>query len=558
FKYPDLPKTVQNISIDAQLKNETGLAKDTFLTIGGLTFKIDDELFRASGSIRNLTQNALINMSINGTLDLAKIDQVFPMDTQQGLSGVFTANVTTQFDMQSLETEQYQNIRTNGTASLSDFNYRDPAFKDEIRIQEAEVKMSPGTITLKKMEATTGQTDIAATGTIQNLIPWIMVKQDLKGRFNVRSKQFDVNDFMTADTQATAAGKRKINAAKGGAQTVKIPDFLDATLDFSAQKVIYDNVTLEQTSGTIKVQDEAAVLSNVRSKALGGDVAFSGDVNTKDATPTFSMDLDLQKIDIEESFGQLALLKYIAPVAQALDGDLNTTLRLQGELNNDLTPNLKTLAGNAIAQVLTAEVSKERTPLLSKLGEQLRFLNLEELSLRNISTALDFDNGNIVVHPFDFEIDDVKFTAGGSHGLDKSIDYDVTMDMPARLLGGEVNKLLSKLDPQDAQTTRVSIPMGLNGTLTQPSVNINTQAAVNTLTQRLIEKQKQELENKGLDILEGIIGGKNNSEEKTNDPNTGNTQQNQSGAQEETTKVVRDILGGIFGKKKKKKDSIGN
>ncbi|MEM7186529.1 MAG: hypothetical protein AAF466_07705 [Bacteroidota bacterium] len=74
FKYPDLPKTVQNISIDAQLKNETGLAKDTFLTIGGLTFKIDDELFRANGSIRNLTQNALINMSINGTLDLAKID----------------------------------------------------------------------------------------------------------------------------------------------------------------------------------------------------------------------------------------------------------------------------------------------------------------------------------------------------------------------------------------------------------------------------------------------------------------------------------------------------
>ena len=558
FKYPNLPKTVRNISIDAQLKNETGLAKDTYINIGGLTFTIDDEIFDASGSIRNITQNALVNMTMKGTLDLAKIEQVFPLEMEQNLSGVFKANVTTRFDMESIEKEQYQNIRTNGTASLKDFNYRDPAFKDEIKIQEAAVKMTPGAINLNKMEATTGDTDISATGNIQNLIPWVMAKQDLRGRFNVRSNTFNVNDFMTGNSQATAAGKKKIKAAQGDKDAVKIPDFLDATLDFNAQKVIYDNLTLEQTKGTVKIQDETATLSNVTSKALGGDVAFSGFVNTKAETPTFNMDLDLQKIDIEESFGQLALLKYIAPVAQALDGDLNTTLKLRGELNNDLTPNLQTLAGNALAQVLTAEVSKERTPLLSKLGEQLSFLNLEQLSLQNVSTALDFDNGNIVVKPFDFQLDEVKFTAGGSHGLDKSINYNVTMDVPAKLLGGEVNKLLSKLDPKEAENTRVEIPMGLKGSMNQPQISINTQAAVNTLTQRLIDKQKQELENKGLDILEGIIGGKDKKTTGKTDPKKGGKPKTETGAKDETTKVVKDILGGIFGKKKKKKDSTGN
>ncbi|MEL6810094.1 MAG: AsmA-like C-terminal region-containing protein [Bacteroidota bacterium] len=555
FKYPDLPKAVKNISIDAQLKNETGLVQDTYLYIGGLTFKIDDELFNASGSIRNLTQNALVNMALKGTLDLSKVEQVLPLELDQELTGVFKANVTTSFDMRSLETEQYQNIKTNGTANLSNFTYRDEAFKDAIHISEADVKMSPGNITLKKLNATTGQTDIAASGNIQNLIPWIMAKQDLKGRFNVKSNTFNVNDFMTAE-ESSPQGKGSGNGnAEVSEEGVKIPDFLDATLDFAANKVIYDNVELQNTKGTVKIADEAANLSNVTSKAFGGDVAFSGNVNTKKTTPTFSMNLDLQKIDIDESFGKLAMLKYIAPIAQALDGDLNTTLQLNGQLNKDLTPDLKTLAGNAVAQLLTAEVSPEKTPLLSKLGEQVTFLNLDNLSLQNISTALDFDNGNIVVKPFDFDVKGVKVTAGGSHGLDKSINYNLTMDVPAKYLGGDVNKLLAKLDPGEADKMTVAIPVGLSGSMLQPKVNVNTQNAVKSLTQKLIDKQKKDLEQKGLNILGDLIGDKDKGDKKdSKQTDTGKT----GTTQDETTKVVKDIIGGIFGKKKKKKDSTGN
>jgi hypothetical protein len=559
FKYPDLPKAVQNISIDMQLKNETGLVPDTYLNIGGLSFKIDDEIFTASGSIKNLTKNALINLALKGTLNLAHIEQVLPLELEQDLTGVFKANVTTNFDMRSVETEQYQNIITTGTASLSNFTYRDEAFNDAIHISEAAVKMSPGTITLNKMNATTGQTDIEATGNIQNLIPWIMAKQDLKGRFNVRSSTFNVNDFMTTEADAAPTKKDGAKAAQITDEGVKIPDFLDATIDFTAQKVIYDNVELQNTKGTVKIVDEAAYLSDVTSQVFGGDVAFSGEVDTKQATPTFTMNLDLQKIDIAESFGKLSLLKYIAPIAQSLNGDLNTTLNLKGQLTKNLTPNLKTLVGNAVAQVLTAEVNPENTPLLSKLGEQVKFLNIEKLSLQNITTALDFDNGNIVVKPFDFEVQGVKITAGGSHGLDKSVNYNLTMDVPAKYLGGDVNKLLAKLDPREAEKMTVSIPVLLKGSMTNPQINVNTQSAVTSLTQKLMEKQKQELEDKGLDILEGLIGKGDKPKEGATNQNTAGTTQNTGDAtKDETTKVVKDILGGLFGSKKKKKDSTGN
>ena len=284
-----------------------------------------------------------------------------------------------------------------------------------------------------------------------------MAKQDRKGRFNVNSNNFHVADFTTAEQpkfQADGAGGPTENIPTE--DVVKIPDFLDATLDFTAQTVTYDNLEMKNVKGTVSVRDESARLTNVTSNLLGGDVALSGNVTTLNGTPKFAMNLDLRQLDIAQSFGQLDFLKYIAPIAQALDGNLNTTLVLEGDLTNDLTPNLETLAGSAAAQILTAQVSPQRTPVLSKLGESLSFLNLDQLQLQDVGTALNFNNGNIEVAPFDFEVEGIKVTAQGAHGLDKSLGYTLTMDVPARYLGGEVSSLLSKLDPSDAQNMSVA------------------------------------------------------------------------------------------------------
>ncbi|MCW5521084.1 AsmA family protein [Aureitalea sp. L0-47] len=552
FKYPDLPKAVRNISIDAQLKNDTGLAKDTYLNIGGLTFKIDDEIFSANGSIRNLTQNAIVNMALKGTLDLANIEQVMPLELEQDLTGVLKADIRTNFDMASVENEQYDNIKTNGTASLTNFKYKDSNFKDELVVESARMDLKPGNIQLREFKGSTGKTDLSATGNIRNLVPWLMAKQDLKGRFNVTSNTFDLNDFSSSDNSLSAANEGG-GAASETEDAIQIPDYLDATMDFSAKKVIYDDITLTNAKGTVSIKEETARLTNVTSDVFGGNASFSGDVSTKENVPVFNMNLDLQKINISESFNNLELLKYLAPVAKALEGDLNTQIRLNGKLNGDLTPDLKTIAGNAAARILTAEVTPERTPVLAKIGEQAPFLRLDKLSLQNVSTAFRFNNGKIEVRPFDFEVEGVKVTASGSHGLDKNMNYSLDMDVPAKYLGNDVTKLLSKLDPKEANNMRVNIPMGVSGSVTNPKVSLNMQSAVNSITQKLIDKQKKDLQNKGTDILKDLIGG---DKPAGNDPK----QTNSGKADPKTTdpeKVVKGLLGDLLGGNKKK-DSIKN
>ena len=253
------------------------------------------------------------------------------------------------------------------------------------------------------------------------------------------------------------------------------------------------------------------------------------------------MDLNLAKIDISSSLQQLDLLSFLAPIASALEGDLNTTIQLSGDLNNNLTPKLTTLAGNALAQIITAEVNKNNTPLLSRLGDKVSFLNLDKLSLRDVSTVLKFNNGNIEVQPFNFDVKGIDITVSGRHGLDKSLAYSLNMEVPAKYLGSSVSGLLAKLDPAEADNTTVALPIGISGTITSPQITVNTEAAVKTLTQKLVDKQKQELKDKGKDILGDLIGGNKPKDSTATNPTTPTT----------TTGVVKDILGGIFGNKKK-------
>lgn len=551
FKYPELSKKVENITINAGITNRTGLANDTQVTIEKLAFSIDNNPFLLSGNVRDILNTVSIQLALKGGLNLGHIDQIIPLEMKQPLSGIFKANVTTQFSMKAIENEQYNLIKTNGTASLENFTYTDEAIKNPINIKQATITMSPGTIDLNTLHASSGVTELTGNGSIQNLIPWVMAKEDLKGVFNVNAKTLNVTDFMTAET-TTSTNKNTGKQVTQVTDAVKIPDFLDATLNFTADKVIYDNLELLNAKGTAKIKDETASLSNVTSNFLGGTIALGGNVNTQKATPTFAMDIDLSKVNINETFEKLAFVKYVAPIAQSLSGLLNTNIKLSGNLSNDLTPVLESVSGNALAQILNAEANTSSMPLLNTLDAQLSFIDLDRLSLRDVAANFTFKDGGIQVSPFDFNVKDIKVTASGSHSLTNNMNYNLNLDVPAKYFGSEVTSLLSKLDPAEANTMMVTLPVSLGGTIKSPTVAVNTKAAVSQLTQQLIEKQKGKLIDKGTNLLDDILGDKLPLGSNQNKPNSNKDSTTTKPAETVIKDVVEDVFGGLFGKKKKK------
>lgn len=262
--------------------------------------------------------------------------------------------------------------------------------------------------------------------------------------------------------------------------------------------------------------------------------------------------MNLQSIDIARAFNDMELLQNLAPIAAALQGTLTTDIDLRGDLYNDLTPQLNTLAGNAVAEILGAHVNPEQTPLLAQLDQQLKFIDLQDLNLKDLETKLTFNNGQVEVQPFDFNIKGIKGRASGSHGFDLDMNYEVALAIPAKYLGSEIGATLARLSAQQQDSMTVALPIGLRGTFRNPIINVNVQQAVNNLTQSIINNQKENLKEKGKNILTDIITGKTTG--KVDTTATPKPVINDSITKKDPVKeAAKDILGNIL--KKKKKDT---
>ncbi|HKL36992.1 MAG TPA: AsmA-like C-terminal region-containing protein [Salegentibacter sp.] len=569
FKYPDLPKSVQDINIDLQVLNETGILEDTYLTFDNVTFRIDQDRFATNGSIKNLMGNMLVDMALQGTLNLANLEKAYPLELEQDLNGVLTADVSTQFDMNSIEKEQYQNVKSNGTASIRNFSYKSPEIPNEIKIANATLNFNQGNVRVPELKITTGQSDLTASGNIKNLIGFLFTDQNLKGNFKVDSNVFAINDFMSAEADVEVENEKTTpqSSTTPKNEAVQIPSFLDTELAFNVNTLIYDNLELKNATGTIILKDETATLQNITTNIFDGNISLAGNVSTKGKIPSFDMDLALNSLNIAESFNSLEILQALAPVAQALEGKLQTNLQLKGNLNEDLTPQLSTLAGNALAQILTADVNPEKLPLLAKLDQQLNFIDLNDIDLDKLKTSLTFKDGMVQIEPFNFDIKGVDVQVSGSHGFDMNMDYTLNLDVPAGMLGSQIGSTLSKLSGDELQNMTVALPIGLQGTFQNPQINVNMQQAVSNLSQRIVEKQKDKLKERGQDAIRDILTGQRGGDQQQNDSivpqdstqtQTPKTEEKPRSQEEQVKDAAKDILGGILGKSKKKKDTTDN
>lgn len=554
FKYPDLPKSVEDIAIIANLKNETGLMEDTYLTLDKLNLRIDQDIFSAKGRIDDLTGNMKINMDLSGTLNLANLEKAYPLDLEQDLNGILKANMSANFDMESVEKERYQNIKTNGTASLSNFRYVSPEIPNPVNIDRMKLIFNTSKISLQEMTASSGQTDARISGTLQNLMGFLFANSDLKGNFSLSSNTFAVQDFMVAQTKTpekeTQSEARTLSNETE--QAVKIPSFLDISLDFNAGKVLYDNLVLENMSGKLILKDETATLQNVSSNIFGGKIGLDGNVSTKTTTPAFQMNLDLANINIGQSFTSLELIQNLAPIAKALQGTLNTNIQLNGNLNKDLTPILTSLAGGAIAEVLQAEVQTSQMPLLAKLDNRLDFLNIGDIDLKDLQTQLEFQDGNVNLKPFDFDVKGIQFTISGTHSFDNNMEYNLDLDLPAKYLGSEVGGKLADLSGADLENMMVELPVSISGNFSNPQIKVNTEKAVKTITQKIVEEQKGKLRDKTKDKLKDLLGGGEKEEPEDQTPSDTTETQEPKSKEEKIKEGIKNIFGGL----KTKKDTL--
>ncbi len=547
FKYPELPKSVKNVFIDVDIVNTTGVTEDTYVDIENLSFMIDQDTFKMIAKIKEIMGNMKVNAHLDGKMNLANIKKAYPVPADIDLKGILDADITTAFDMNSIEKKAYKNTQTSGSMSLHNFEYNSEEMANPVSLKTAALTFNPSTVSLNSLEGATGKTDFKATGTISNFLGYVFNDEKVQGNFDLKSNTFDLSDFMTADEPVKDKGTESNDGDMAAEEKIKIPSFLDATINASADKVFYDNLVLSDVKGSLRIKDEKAILNNMTSSIFDGKIAFNGEVSTKNEIPTFDMNLGMSKLEISKTFKSLALFKALAPIAQVLQGTLDSDIKLSGALTDDLTPDLLSLSGDVLANLFTKDVDAKSAPMLTSLAGELNFLDLKKLNFKTLKTKLSFKDGLVSVKPFTVNYQDIPITVEGSHSFDKNMSYKASMNVPAKYLGSEVTSLIAKMDDSELEDLTIPVTANIGGNYKNPKITSDIAGSVKSLSTKLIDIQKKKLLNKGAAKAKDLLGnlGANSSDENSNS----------------TENTAKDVLGGLLGGGKKdaekeKKDSV--
>ncbi len=576
FKYPSLPKSVKNINIDIKIGNDTEKLEDTYVNINQFAFTIDQDAFSAKALLRNLTGNMLVDADLKGTINLANIQKAYPVDLDLDLKGILKADVSTSLDMESVEKQAYERIRNSGHASLEQFVYSGAGFLQPFHINKAGLSFNNAKIELTELDAKTGKTDFQIKGDLQNFYGFALRNEVLKGYFSLASNHIEVADFMQTDTPAETPKQEEQKPAESKPATtgntastsIKIPAFLDCTLDAKAKTVVYDKLSLNNVSGKLIIKDEKVSLQNLQTDIFGGKTAITGDVSTKGETSTFAVDLDMSKLNIVESFTQIEMLKHIMPIAKAVEGFFSSKISVTGKLTPELTPDMNSLSGSLSASILDGHV-KGSSPLVSALDSQFTQLNLSKMNLKDLKANVTFENGRVIVKPFTIKWNNSTINVAGTHGFDQTMDYKLTFNVPAKMLGSDASALLAKLTATEQQKLG-DIPVNVNmgGNFAKPQVSTDMKQVVanlglqiakaqanqltdkvmdkvtNEVTNKITEKIGGEAMNKATDALGKLIGG---GKGQTTPADSTKTQQQTP--KDQAKKAVNNLLDGLFKKK---------
>lgn len=498
IKSDQFPQPIQDLNVKANLVNTNAALASTRLAITEMRMVLDGEPFTANGVIENF-ENYNWDIKAKGKIDLTKMTKIYPL-TDMTLKGKIDADIETKGKMSDVKAKRYASLPTSGKATMQNFEFVSKEYPQGVKVTSADMTFTPTAIKVTNAKGFLGTSDFVADGTFTNYMDYALNNGTVKGKMNVKSNKFNVNEWMTDSPKTTAAG-----GTAQPLQVVEIPKNIELVMDSDIGEALYSQMKMQNIKGALVVGNGAVKMQNVAFQSLGGKFTTSGTYNTSNlAHPLFDFALNLENIEIAQAYQHLNIVKSLMPVAQYLIGNVTSKLQIGGELGQDMMPKINSLTGDGLMKVLQATVS-ESNPLVQKLVETTKIAKLKETKLSNLLMQFEIKDGTFGVKPFDIKFEDYKITASGRHGLTGSMDYNLLLDVPSGKIGEAFGNVFQKWTGKNLQgTDRVKFDLQLGGTLKNPAFGFKGSSTANSLkdvAKATLQAQIDEGKNKVLDQL---------------------------------------------------------
>ncbi|WP_029905743.1 AsmA-like C-terminal region-containing protein [Prevotella sp. 10(H)] len=471
FQYPSLPKAVNDINVAVAINSKGGSLDNMVVDISKFSFNLGGNPFSGNLNITTPMSDPNLKAHANGTINLAMIKEVYPLDKGTELNGIISADINVATRMSAIEKEQYESVSASGNLKLNNMAYK-ATDMPEVWINNATLEFTPRYVNLPSLDVKIGKNDISANGRLENFIAYALKDQTLKGQLNIKSSYLNANDFISSETAGTAAADTTATS-----EDIIIPKNIDFALNAALNHIIYGKINITNMAGGMSIKNGILSLNNVSANALGGSCKVSGSYNTSDPkNPKVDFDLALSKVSFAETFKSVESIQKFAPIFENMIGTYSMNLKFNTSLGQSIMQTLASLTGNGALQ--TSDVKIENVAALTALSSALKTDALKSFSTKDLNLPFTINNGQITTKPFNINIGNGgMMKLEGSTGLDQSINYKGTVTLPKSLANNYIN----------------NVPITIGGTFSSPKIGVDTKALVGDAASS---------------IIGGLLGGK--------------------------------------------------
>lgn len=541
-KSSEFPLPIEDLHFASSIKNTSGKMAETFIAVNDLALILDGEKFTADMTLQNL-DNYTWDVKAKGGIDLEKITKIFPLEGMT-LAGKVQADLRTQGKMSDLEAEKYDKLPTSGTASLKDFSYVAADLPYAVTISQAGMVFDPKKIELTNTVGTIGKSDFTVSGAIANYLGYMFSENEtIKGNVTFASNLLDLNEFMTETEETTTTE----DTASFG--VIPIPENIDFLLRSNIKTVKMMDYTMTEAKGDITLKNGTANLQGIIFKMLGGSFGVDGSYNAKDINhPQYDMALKIDKLSIKEAANAFSIVKTYAPIAGLVNGDFSTDFKINGELTQEMMPNMATVNGAGLIKV--AQAALQGSKLVSGITSLTKLDNTDEVTMKDVLMSATIKDGKLSVKPFDVNFGSYKTTVAGSTGMDGTIDYTLKMNVPANKASAQLAGLTNKYTGASADPNQpIPVTIGVGGSYTDPKTRLIMDEQKEQAKEAVTAAAKEEAAKKVTELAKGteaekIVGSILGGDKKTTDSTKTTTPKEDvtKKVQEEAAKKIQNLL----------------
>lgn len=480
FQYPDLPVAVKDINLIANIDKPQGDLDLTVVDIPKLHLLAGSDPIDAKINVRTPVSDPNVDATINGKINLANVPKLVPMEGLKQMAGLLALNLNFKGRMSDVEKKNYDAIQASGNAKVTGLVYDSKDVPMAVKVSDMAMTFNPQNITLSNLAAIIGNSDFNANGTLDGFMGYFFGKGSLSGTLNLRSNNLDVNQFLAKDDKAKPTGNTTTTtttANAGQSEYFKVPANIDFVANSQINKITYDKIVLTNVKGDIIVRDEVIDLRDLFANVLGGNATISAKYDTKGKDkPDVTFAYDINNFDFQQTYNMVGMAQNMAPIMKYIQGNFSSDLKGEGRLNSDMSVDYASLTGDGKVEIPSAKIVG--LPILQKIIEVAKIPGLQTLELKQAFTVLKFKDGKVDVEPGNIKFGNgYNFAFQGKNGFDKSIDYDLRIDVPSKELGAATavaQSYLAKVPGlANAMPEILQFKFKVTGTVEKPVIKLN-------------------------------------------------------------------------------------